>query len=270
MRIRSSICNTYLVPIILIAGVGCQHTDSPGVVRSDAWPLPGQAKTGPSQETTSLQFAFARSLEAKGEQARAVAVYEELLSNANHADAHWRLGLIQSKQGQLAEASAHFRAAIEQCPNDPNLYCDLGYALYLQRLWADSEANLRKAITIAPGHQRSHMNLGLLLVRTQRADEAEQQFLAGGCSAEVSRSNVALAQSFQPATDFLTERNLTLVTDATTPSSSSSKVVSNAELISDPIREIPRLSWDAPNSAAIAPARFEANESESRFALARR
>ena len=200
--IRKLFLNVCMVAGVLAACAGCQHTDSHSSAGLEAWRLPGLTENRPAQDNSSLQFAMARSLEAQGDPERATILYEEILQRTSDPDAHWRLGLIQSKRGQLSEAATHFRSAIEHRPNNADLYCDLGYSLYLQRHWADSEASLRKAITIDPRHQRSHMNLGLLMAQTRQLEKAEQEFLAGGCSREESRSNVSLAQSIQRQAEY--------------------------------------------------------------------
>lgn len=198
-----SFLSTFITAVALAACLGCQATGRQKVSVSDTEPMPYQEQspaplTSPQQNKGSVKLAYARTIEAEGELDRAVDIYMELLQqNESTADAHWRLGLINSKKGSLVEASTHFRAALAQRPNDPDILCDLGYVLYLQEFWDDSETKLRNAIAVEPGHQRAHMNLGLLLARIGQPEKAEREFLAAGCSSEVSRSNVSLTQSIQ-------------------------------------------------------------------------
>lgn len=198
-----SFLSTFITAAALAACLGCQATGRQKVSVSDTEPMPYQEQspaplTSPQQNKASLKLAYARTIEAEGELDRAISIYLELLQqNESTADAHWRLGLIYSKQGSLVKASTHFRAVLAQRSNDPDILCDLGYVLYLQEFWGDAEAKLRKAIAVEPGHQRAHMNLGLLLARIGQPEKAEREFLAAGCTSEVARSNVMLTQSIQ-------------------------------------------------------------------------
>lgn len=127
-----------------------------------------------------------------------MAVYQEaLLHDDKLPDAHWRLGLIQPKRGHLADALSHFKSALKYRPNDANIYCDPGYAFYLKNSWTDAEGCLRRSITLSPEHQTSHMNLALLLARTDCQGESACEFLTGGCSREASQSNLAIVTGFR-------------------------------------------------------------------------
>ena len=77
-------------------------------------------------------------------------------------------------------------------PKYPDLLCDYGYSLYLQRRWAEAEGTLRKAVAEAPRHQRSHCNLGLVLAQTERKREALAEFQQEGCDASAAQANLGL------------------------------------------------------------------------------
>tara|TARA_R110002072_G_scaffold13481_2_gene56887 strand:+ start:93386 stop:94252 length:867 start_codon:yes stop_codon:yes gene_type:complete len=268
MTILKSLMHTCLIVGLFSTGSGCQTANSQSTAHVVPSQFPKQLSAQPIPDVASLKLAFARSLEAGGEVERAMAVYHEVLQHDDKlTDAHWRLGLIQSKRGELDEALIHFKSALRSRPNDADIYCDLGYALYLQNSWTEAEDCLRKAISLSPEHQRSHMNLALLLARSNRQPESEREFLAGGCSRETSRSNLAIVASFQhgdPEGCSVGQLSATDTVAATSfPLTDSRRAPLPAQGKSS--RRIP-LSCDAPNSHTRTPTRIVVTPDAAKFA----
>jgi tetratricopeptide (TPR) repeat protein len=92
--------------------------------------------------------------------------------NADRPESHANLGLLHAATGRHAEAKAAFEQALaldpQFTPAAVNL-ADLHRALGQE---ADAEAVLRSNVAINPDAAALHHALGLLLVRTGRADAA--------------------------------------------------------------------------------------------------
>lgn len=113
------------------------------------------------------------------------------------ADAHWRLAVLHSQQGDFTSVTECFQKALQQQPRNPDIYCDWGYCQYSQNRWQEAEQSLRQAIALAPQHGRVHNNLALLLARTNRVQEALAEFAAAGRSPAEAYENVAFALTLE-------------------------------------------------------------------------
>src|SRR5262249_41799468 len=135
-----------LAAVVFLTGVaGCQHTN--------LHPAAGDLTTGGSELTAKLtakqaadvQVALAHSLEGRGEMAQAVALYEEALQkDPNRSDAWLRLAILHDQQGQFIESATMYQKALKAQPGSAEIYCDMGYSLYLQQRWPEAEMNLRQ------------------------------------------------------------------------------------------------------------------------------
>lgn len=102
------------------------------------------------------------------------------------------MAIIQDRKGNTAESEVHYQQALKLDPKNPDLLCDYGYSLYLQRRWAESEEYLSRTLRLKPQHSRAHNNLGLLLAQAERADDALTEFRKAGCDLAEARCNLAL------------------------------------------------------------------------------
>ena len=184
--------------IIAILGIsllpGCVHLDetaqSPPRPPTITEPTPELS----NQQAAEVHVGLGRSLEQRGDLSQAMASYQEAQKrDPNCLAACLRLGALYDRQGKSQESAAQYARAVKIAPKNADVYCDLGYSLYLQRNWADAECNLRKAISLKADHSRARNNLGLVLARTDRLDEAAAEFREGGCSAPGAYVNVAFA-----------------------------------------------------------------------------
>jgi Flp pilus assembly protein TadD len=149
-------------------------------------------------QAADVQIAFGRSLEKRGDVERATAAYREAVKRDPHrADAYWRLAVLQDRQGKGEDTGELYRKALAGQPNNPDLYCDLGYSLYLRGQWAEAETNLRQALKLAADHRRAHNNLALLLAHASRGEEALAEFRKGGCSEAEAHNNLAFALTLE-------------------------------------------------------------------------
>lgn len=92
----------------------------------------------------------------------------------------WRaqnlLGVVHNRRRQPQLAMANFQAALLSRPDKPALYNNLALAQAMAGDLRGAEASLRRALALDPEHRLAANNLGLLLVRQGRDDEAYQIF----------------------------------------------------------------------------------------------
>jgi tetratricopeptide (TPR) repeat protein len=181
----------------LIGLAGCQQVPSrPGApsplgLGSDA--RGGGTTITPAQEA-DVQISMGRAAEQQGDLDQAMAAYRAALDrDRRRADAYARLAVLHDKQGKFHESAELYRKALAMQPGDPDIFCDIGYSFYLQRRWAEAEMNLRQSLAINPQHRRAHNNLALLLVRDNRLDDALAEFGKGGSEPVQAHMNLAFA-----------------------------------------------------------------------------
>jgi Flp pilus assembly protein TadD len=105
--------------------------------------------------------------------------------------------VLHDRQGKFQESAEEYRRAVAARPNNPDVYCDLGYSLYLQRRWAEAEASLVQALTLDREHRRAHNNLALVLARTERLEPAVTEFRLGGSTTAESYVNLAFVLTLE-------------------------------------------------------------------------
>jgi Flp pilus assembly protein TadD len=176
---------------------GCRHSggpqandllDSAPKERGDLTP----------RQLADVQIGYARSLEKRGEEDQALARYTEAVKqDPDRADAWLRLAIIHDRQGKFTDSAEMYRKALAQRPGDPDIFCNVGYSFYLQQRWGEAEMNLRQAIVLRPNHAQAHNNLGLVLARTRRDEEALAEFRKGGCAPADAHVNLAFALTLE-------------------------------------------------------------------------
>jgi len=177
--------------------VGCQWSGRTGGFASRRTPGTPVASTGATnlsnQQVADMNLALGRTLEQQKEYERALDAYAKAAElDPKLAAAAWRQGVVCDKQGRTRESEAFYKQALKLSPRDPDLLCDFGYSLYLQRRWAEAEEQFGKALAEAPRHPRAHCNLGLVLAQTDRTSEALAQFQQAGCDRAAAQSNLGL------------------------------------------------------------------------------
>src|SRR2546421_2391157 len=90
--------------------------------------------------------------------------------------AHYARALVLSRLGQLDDATREFERAVALRPSDYVLWLDLGNA---RQSSGDDEGALlafREAARLAPAYARPRWEMGQLLIRAGRPDEAFEEF----------------------------------------------------------------------------------------------
>jgi Flp pilus assembly protein TadD len=147
-----------------------------------------------ARQVADVQVALGRSLEKRGEPGQAMAHYAEALQrDPNRADACVRMAIIYDQQGKFDQSLPLYQKALAARPGDPDIFCNWGYSMYLQDRLGEAEMNLRQALALQHDHQRAHNNLGMVLARLNRGDEAFSEFRRAGCTEVDAHLNLAFA-----------------------------------------------------------------------------
>lgn len=185
--------------ICLALATGCQSSDSKEL------PLWGPMSAGKSrsnegsmkfspQQKADFGFAMGRQLEEKGDFEGALDAYLKAGKfNPERGDIALRTAICYDSLGKFEKSAPFYQKALELSHGDPLVFCNRGYSLYLQRRWQESEASLRQALALKPDLEQAHNNLGLLLARTDRVDQAVAAFARGGCNEAEAHTNIATA-----------------------------------------------------------------------------
>jgi len=181
----------------LIGLAGCHQVPSrpgaPSPLGFGNEPKGGGRTITPAQEA-DVQISMGRVAEQQGDLDQAMAAYRAALDrDRRRADAYARLAVLHDKQGKFRESAELYRKALALRPGDPDIFCDMGYSFYLQRRWAEAEMNLRQSLAINPEHRRAHNNLALLLVRDSRLGDALAEFGKAGSDPVQAHMNLAFA-----------------------------------------------------------------------------
>lgn len=92
------------------------------------------------------------------------------------AETLYLLGNRRMADGDAAGAEACFREAIRLDPRSVGAWCNLGIILERAARLDEAENCYRRALEIDSGHAQIHANLGILLARKKRFDEAERAY----------------------------------------------------------------------------------------------
>jgi Flp pilus assembly protein TadD len=183
-----------------LSGAGCQH-NRPAVAGLSA-PDEARVPVLEARKAADIQVALGRTLEQGGDLEQAQAAYlEALKQDPRRGDACARLAVLHDRQAKWPESEEFYRRAHDLEGDSPGLLCNRGYSFYLQGRWEDAETSLRQAIALDPANQRAHNNLGLVLARSGRADEARAEFRRAGCSEAEAQTNLALALALEGSWD---------------------------------------------------------------------
>jgi len=137
-------------------------------------------RTGPP---SSHETAYTSAIEAltAGDRQTAASRFAAVLANGSpsprQALAQFALGLLSSTQGRCDDAKAHYMAALEQIPELPEAYHQLGLIDLQEQHYADSLELFSKAVKLAPLFADAHNSLGMALAKTGDIDAAEDRFI---------------------------------------------------------------------------------------------
>jgi Flp pilus assembly protein TadD len=186
---------------VFVLGVllaGCEHLEPLPVVAPPALPAAESAPKLTAAQVADVKIAYGRTLEKRGAPDQARATYLEALKlDSSRADACARLGVLCDQQCKFDEANSWHCKAVAGQPKNPDFQCNAGYSLYLQGNLIEAEKSLRKCLELAPEHARGHNNLGMILGRMDRCQEALAEFHRAGCNEADAQANLAYALTLE-------------------------------------------------------------------------
>ena len=116
-------------------------------------------------------------LSARGNVNEAIADFRKALELwPDQSKDHNNLGKAFVQQGRMTEAMNEFQTASRISPNDPDAESNLGAALLQQGKFAEAISQLRQAVEKSPRHAQAHINLGNALLQTGDADGALAEY----------------------------------------------------------------------------------------------
>lgn len=200
----------HLIPLLpIIAMLGCSQVPA-GADLSALLLAPNSTSPSLTQATARRQhpsnvaprpgdrdrvLASARRFQRQGEYERAIQLYTQWTETfPSDAESLHNLAVLQDKHGDPEKSARSYLQAIHFAPQDADLLCDYGYSRYIQGDYLQAEETLRKAIKLDPTLTRAHTNLGLVLVRQGKDDEAFGVFEKAGLSAGDARENLRQAR----------------------------------------------------------------------------
>lgn len=124
-------------------------------------------------ETAAIYLSNGNQLLEEGNLEEAIAAFRSAIElNPDLSWSHHNLGEALAKLGQLEEALAAYRRAIELNPDFSWSYHHLGDVLERQQQWEESVAAFHQAIELNPEHFGSYVGLGKSLEKLGHLDEA--------------------------------------------------------------------------------------------------
>lgn len=157
----------YLAMLGPAVGLALVYRDLPRVVR----------RILPVALVTLACASFAQTSRWKDD----VTLYAHTLTvNPRSAMAENNTGQVLEERGRLDEALVHYRRALELDPGDDGALNNVGNVLYKQGRYEDAIAHYREVLGHGGGHTqtlaRMHNNLGAAYLKTERYDEAVDEF----------------------------------------------------------------------------------------------
>ena len=135
----------------------------------------------PGNQSTTTRLAAGREAFNQGRLTTAASHLNAVLDKQpKHVEAHHLMAIIAGRRHNYSASDRHFETAIEQAPNNANLLSDYGY-LKLKRFDLNSaEQLLNRALKIEPDNSFALNNLGTVLARQGRYDDALQALRQAG------------------------------------------------------------------------------------------
>nr|WP_286177373.1 tetratricopeptide repeat protein [Rhodopirellula sp. JC639] len=130
-------------------------------------------------ENQSLQIALetARLAEERSMDAEAIAAYEKARRIApKHPGIAHALAVLYDRAAMTDSAQREYSAALEESPEDPDVLCDYGYFLYSTGKLEEAEQTLRRGIAVDANHQKTLVNLAVVLATRRQYSEAKPLF----------------------------------------------------------------------------------------------
>ena len=128
-------------------------------------------------EDSEVFFNRGIAYKAKGEIDNAIAEYRRALELVpDYAEAHNNLGNLLKDQKKFDEAILHFESSIKIFPDNPNTHNNLGTVYAMKGEVNKAAVYFAKATRLQPSYIDARQNLGLAYIQQGRLDAAEREF----------------------------------------------------------------------------------------------
>ncbi|MCG8408733.1 MAG: tetratricopeptide repeat protein [Phycisphaerales bacterium] len=151
---------------LLFSEVARMQLKAAASAESDSY-LMGSEKTGTLEDSTPATDLISRQIQR---------LRQSIKSNPNHADLHYRLGLLLKNRGQIEDAIEAFRQAVQINPCYMKALIKLGLALKEVDQTEEAVEVFKQATEIQPEYVDLHYQLGLLFIQRYQFEIAVEHF----------------------------------------------------------------------------------------------
>ena len=129
------------------------------------------------QTTRTLPYSLGTAFLVQGELDEAIAYFRKAIdSNANIHPAHYNLAIALNRKGQLDDAITEFRETLRLQPEHADAYNNLAMALLKKGQIRDAIVAWTKALELQPKNADMHNNLAVALLQAGRGAAAVAQW----------------------------------------------------------------------------------------------
>jgi tetratricopeptide (TPR) repeat protein len=89
-----------------------------------------------------------------------------------YGQAHYNLGVVRARRGQIEEALSHYREALRFNPDSMETHNNIANLLHQRGQWNEAVASFHQALRCRPDCAEAYANLGSSLIRLGRLEEA--------------------------------------------------------------------------------------------------
>jgi len=132
-----------------------------------------QATLAQNPKCWMAEYNLGLALKNQGEVDQAIAHYRSAINIwPDYVEAHYNLGGAYIEKGEFDEALAEYRRAIEIHPDEADSHNNYGSALRELKQFDRAEAEYKRALSLRPQYLDARLNLGSLLLQRGRIAEA--------------------------------------------------------------------------------------------------
>lgn len=177
------------VYLALTIFAGCQGLNQQSGFDSGDW---GRRPGRSPKIRAKTYYAAGQLFEYQGKLAQAVARYRQAIEvEPTFLPAHNQMSLVYNTLGKYSQAERILKNALKLAPNEAYLHNNLAFNYILQHRPQDAERELRKALALRPDFKRAKMNLGIVLAKQDKCDQALTYFLEA-CPPHEANYNLAM------------------------------------------------------------------------------
>jgi protein O-mannosyl-transferase len=132
-----------------------------------------QATLAQNPKCWMAEYNLGLALKNQGQLDQAIAHYRNAINIwPDYVEAHYNLGGAYIEKGEFDEALAEYRRAIEIHPDEADSHNNYGSALRELKQFDQAEAEYKRALSLRPQYLDARLNLGSLLLQRGRTAEA--------------------------------------------------------------------------------------------------